>query len=671
MKLFLAGLTALALAVPAVGEQQEQKALKRTSGLIAAGTKWQTPYTIVDSGVAGPTVLLTAGIHGNEPAGAEAAEQVRHWPIRRGKLIVVPRCNAPGLAANDRYLPDEGEATRDPNRNFPKTGAANSARTELAKALWAFAKRSKPDWHVDMHEGYGFRAAGSKSVGSSVIHFRGSKAAPTVARMLKAVNATVSETDRKFVPLGPPADGSFARATAQRLGAQSMILETTTDEIVDSKRKPRTLAVRVRQHRIMFHVLLTELKMAACKPSRMLFARTARPDRPAKVTAGVSAGPLRVAIYNGGGTGNKGLASVRRVLARQRDFAVSAPVSPADIADGALAQFDVVVFPGGSGSKQAAAIGPAGHKAVRAFIKGGGGYVGICAGAYLATYRYTWGLKIIDAYTVDRKHWNRGNGMVKVELTDAGRTVLAGPKRHMDIRYAQGPLLGPAKVDDLPDYTVLAHYRTEIAKKGAPKGVMVNTPAVISAPFGKGRVLCFSPHFESTQSEKGADALVRRALKWVASPPPKNGACNALFAIMQADRDAQGTTRSRITWECITQWRARRDPRLSCFGSEDARRVRRCHCPRETAPPLGRDRPRRLPGRRVVRTPGGPCRRSLLPPDPQAGSGESRPRRRRSRFPWSSARRRTAFRTRTSRDTTRRCGQRPAHSKRPNPALSA
>lgn len=516
-KLFIAGLTVLALALPAVGEQQDQKqkGLKRTSGLIAAGTKWQTPYYVIDSRQAGPTVLVTAGIHGNEPAGAEAAEQIRHWPIRRGKLVVVPRCNAPGLAASNRNLPGEGAATRDPNRNFPKTGAADSARTEPAKALWAFAKECKPDWHVDMHEGYGFRAGGSESVGASVIHFRRSKAAPIVAGMLDAVNATVGKADRRFVPLGPPADGSLARATAQRLGAQSIITETTTDEIVDGKRKPRTLAVRVRQHRIMFHVLLTDLKMAACKPSQMLFARTARPPQ----AVGAPAGPLRVAIYNGGGTGNKGLAAVRRVLAGQREFAVSAAVSPADLADGALPQFDVVVFPGGSGSKQAAAIGAAGHKAVRAFVKGGGGYVGICAGGYLATYRYTWGLKIIDAYTVDRKHWARGNGMVKVELTPAGRTVLGGPKRHMDIYYAQGPLLGPAKVDDLPDYTVLAHYRTEIAKKGAPKGVMLNTPAVISAPFGKGRVLCFSPHFEKTQSEKGADALVRQALQWVAGRP--------------------------------------------------------------------------------------------------------------------------------------------------------
>lgn len=506
LRLAAAAMMALAAAATPLAAQQ-QTAAKRSTGLIAAGTQWQTPYYVIDSGRDGPTVLVTAGIHGNEPAGAEAAEQIRYWPIRRGRLIVVPRCNVRGLAADDRYLPGEGQATRDPNRNFPKTGADAAPRTELAKALWAFAKRCKPDWHVDMHEGYGFRAAGSKSVGSSVIHFCKSKAGPIAAKMLAAVNAAITPPERKFVLLGPPADGSFVRATAQRLGAQSMIVETTTHETIDDKRKPRPLAVRIRQHRIAFRVLLGELKMAACEAHRMAPPRRngARPG-----------GALRVAVYNGPGTGNKALAAVRTVLARQRGLASAVPVAPGDISDGVLGQFDLVVFPGGSGSKQAAGIGKTGHDAVRKFIRAGGGYVGICAGAYLATYKYSWGLKIIDARTVDSKHWNRGTGMVKVELTAAGREILGGPARLMDIYYGQGPLLAPAKASDLPDYEAWAHYRTEIAKNGAPEGVMADTPAIIAAPFGRGRVVCLSPHFEKPQSETGADALVRRAIQWSA-----------------------------------------------------------------------------------------------------------------------------------------------------------
>jgi len=64
-----------------------------SNGLIAEGTVWENPYYIIDSSVEGPTLLVTGGLHGNEPAGAQAAEQIRHWPINRGTLIVVPRVN--------------------------------------------------------------------------------------------------------------------------------------------------------------------------------------------------------------------------------------------------------------------------------------------------------------------------------------------------------------------------------------------------------------------------------------------------------------------------------------------------------------------------------------------------------------------------------------------------
>lgn len=59
------------------------------------------------------------------------------------------------------------------------------------------------------------------------------------------------------------------------------------------------------------------------------------------------------------------------------------PIDPEQC--GALTNCDVVIFAGGSAGKQAESIGAAGLAAVRAFVENGGGYVGICAGACLAT----------------------------------------------------------------------------------------------------------------------------------------------------------------------------------------------------------------------------------------------------------------------------------------------
>ena len=55
-------------------------AQRHETRILGEGEPWQTPCHIKDSGVDGPTVLITGGIHGNEPAGARAAEQIRHWP---------------------------------------------------------------------------------------------------------------------------------------------------------------------------------------------------------------------------------------------------------------------------------------------------------------------------------------------------------------------------------------------------------------------------------------------------------------------------------------------------------------------------------------------------------------------------------------------------------------
>ena len=177
-------------------------------------------------------------------------------------------------------------------------------------------------------------------------------------------------------------------------------------------------------------------------------------------------------------------------------------------------QFDLVIFPGGSGSKQAAALEKEGREEILEFVEDGGGYLGVCAGSYLAAHNYSWSLKIIDANTVDTKkgHWRRGAGMVKMELTDRGRAILGDFPKAVEVRYANGPIFAAAGDDKLGDFEPLAYFRTEFAKNGARPGAMVNTPAILSGSMGKGRVLCISPHPESSEALHG---IVRKAAAWL------------------------------------------------------------------------------------------------------------------------------------------------------------
>jgi glutamine amidotransferase-like uncharacterized protein len=153
---------------------------------------------------------------------------------------------------------------------------------------------------------------------------------------------------------------------------------------------------------------------------------------------------------------------------------------------------------------------------VRTFVRGGGGYIGICAGAYLASCDYPWSLNILDAKVLDKAHWARGDGDVDVSLTPAGKSLLGVKEDRRTIVYFQGPLLAPAGNPDIPDYEPLALYETEIAKKGAPTGVMIGTTAAASGKFGSGKVLCFSPHPEKREDTR---SLLHRAIRWVAAGP--------------------------------------------------------------------------------------------------------------------------------------------------------
>jgi predicted deacylase len=470
-----------------------------SSGLIARGLPSETPYFIRQAAEPGPTVLVIGGMHGNEPAGAEAAEHIRHWPITRGRLVVVPRANPPALEKNVRHIPGKPRSTGNLNRNFPATRSERDVRGPTAEHLWEFITILKPEWILDLHEGYDFHARNKDSVGSSVIHFDDEATTPIALKMRDAVNAEVDDEDKRFLSLSRsgPVDTGMVRATIHYLGARGMVLETTW--------KDQPMSLRARQHRTMVHTLLRELGMVDGPLHVMVPARNARERGKAS---------LHVALYDDAGTGGNGVSDITRIVG-EMPGAVLRYVGGADIRDGVLDQFDVIVFPGGGGGTQGRNLGELGRERVRAFIQGGGGYVGICAGAYLATCRLDSYLHMVRSYHYNP--WRTGRGPVVIELTGAGREVLGGDGSVFEVRYANGPLLfhedGTVPDLDLPEFEALATFIRGVEKEGERQTVMEGTPAIVCAPFGSGRVMLISPHPESSEE---LSWLVERALEWAA-----------------------------------------------------------------------------------------------------------------------------------------------------------
>jgi autotransporter-associated beta strand protein len=223
-----------------------------TSGWIDLGSGTLTPYYKRETSVPGPLVMITGGVHGDEPAGAAAANQIRTWSITRGTLVVIPFCAPQALDANSREIPGEGNL----NRNFPGINDPITKTTgSTATALWAFVRQQSPAWLLDMHEGFAANIDNPDSVGSSIIHMNEPVTNTQVTRMLSAVNATITDPNKKFTDLGTsgPVDTSLARASVKHLGTRGMIIETTSSG--------QPLSLRVNQHRTAASQFLVDQMM--------------------------------------------------------------------------------------------------------------------------------------------------------------------------------------------------------------------------------------------------------------------------------------------------------------------------------------------------------------------------------------------------------------------------
>ena len=221
--------------------------------------------------------------------------------------------------------------------------------------------------------------------------------------------------------------------------------------------------------------------------------------------------PLRVAIYDGPGVGGDGVANVTKATQSIPGSSVTV-LGPQEVGTTDLTTFDVVVFPGGSGSGQSKAIGEAGRANVVRFVANGGGYVGICAGAYLACSGFDWGLGLLNAKTVSSK-WKRGRAYLDSELLPEGQSIFGSVDGCFQVRYVNGPVIQPDSKPHIAPYQPLILFRTEVAENDSPAGLMINSPAQAIGTFGEGRVFISSPHPEATP---GLEHLIPRALLWAA-----------------------------------------------------------------------------------------------------------------------------------------------------------
>jgi hypothetical protein len=112
-------------------------------------TRQELKVHYIQGSQTGPTLLIIAGIHGDEAGGYLTAERYKNVKLIKGNLIVVPRLNAAAIKAGKRQ-----GLGGDMNRLFSlSTGSANpdAKVVNLAKQLIR-----QSDYVLNLHQGYDF-----------------------------------------------------------------------------------------------------------------------------------------------------------------------------------------------------------------------------------------------------------------------------------------------------------------------------------------------------------------------------------------------------------------------------------------------------------------------------------------------------------------------------------
>ncbi|HKC91160.1 MAG TPA: M14 family metallopeptidase [Candidatus Limnocylindria bacterium] len=137
------------IAIPAAGQ-------RRTGSFTFAGdeglAKYEWPYIAIAGLVAGPTVLITAGIHAAEYTGIEAAIRIGRTispDSVRGTILVIPLLNRPGFYERSIYVNPEDNDNL--NRLFPGRADGSWGERFAHRLLTEIITRC--DNAIDLHAG--------------------------------------------------------------------------------------------------------------------------------------------------------------------------------------------------------------------------------------------------------------------------------------------------------------------------------------------------------------------------------------------------------------------------------------------------------------------------------------------------------------------------------------
>lgn len=113
-------------------------------------TNVSIPVQVIRSKKVGPTVFVSAAVHGDELNGIEIIRRLinlKSLKLKSGTLILIPMVNVYGVLNQSRYMPDR----RDLNRSFP--GSKKGSLAGRVANIFIEEMVSLCDYGIDLHTG--------------------------------------------------------------------------------------------------------------------------------------------------------------------------------------------------------------------------------------------------------------------------------------------------------------------------------------------------------------------------------------------------------------------------------------------------------------------------------------------------------------------------------------
>lgn len=191
------------------------------------GVWWITPTLpvhVLDAPAPGPTVIIQAGIHGDEVAGVHAVEELLEQGLhpKRGRLILIPRMNPAACRARSRTAP----GGQDLNRRYPGDPASPDVEDRLAHALFQLVLHEKPALVATLHESHKrYSPEVTPSFGQTLV-FGVQPCPPVIERTVDRLNAHFPSPEERWSTLYFPVATSSTEQIVEATGCVGTCVET-------------------------------------------------------------------------------------------------------------------------------------------------------------------------------------------------------------------------------------------------------------------------------------------------------------------------------------------------------------------------------------------------------------------------------------------------------------